>query len=339
MDEAMTIRQIAASRCKELPLYSLYGVTLASDFPFANRLSQGFGISNVTFSMVESSPAVGWEKTAPVFAHPILIDSGASLLYVYRQQDYHVLRFTEVADFYLWPERIVCHLLDPAYEYKVEIDLLGFVFSLWLELQGTPALHASAAVVGDRAVVFLATNSGGKSSLAASLMQAGCPLLTDDILPVERHGGVFKGRPGYPQMRMWPEQAQHFLGYYEELDIVHPAYSKRCVPVGADGFGTFCDASQPLACFYLPERRDPVEWGTGIEFTQISGVEGLMSLLGQSFIPNTVEALGLRANRLGLLAQMVSQVPVRRVVYPDGFDYLPSVRQAIIDDLANLSLG
>ncbi len=315
------------------PVYSLYGLTLASDFPFANRLPEGAGPPDLTFSLADAPPVTGWEERPSVYASPSRLDGGESLIYVYRQDDFHVLRFTEVADFYLWPQDIVCHLLDPAYDYVVEIYLLGIAFSLWLELRGIPALHASAVVVEDRAVAFLATNSGGKSSLAATLMQVGYPLLTDDILPIERHKETFEGRPGYPQMRMWPDQARHFLGYYEDLAIVHPAYSKRRVPVGEDGLGTFRDEPRPLACFYLPERRDPVEWGTGTEFVPVPRVEGLMTLVRQSFVPNTVEALGLQPQRLGFFAPLVSQIPVRRVVYPDGYDHLPEVRRAILADL------
>ncbi len=57
------------------------------------------------------------------------------------------------------------------------------------------------------------TEPSGKSSLAASFMQNGHPLLTGDILPLEQNtDGAFFARPGYPIMRMWPEEALRFLG-------------------------------------------------------------------------------------------------------------------------------
>lgn len=317
-------------------LYGVYGLTLASDFRFASRLMSSSGSPDLSFHVAKTPLAVDWNQHEPAYASSSLLTTGESLLYVYRQEGYDVLRFTEVADYYLWPESIVCHLLDPAHDYVVEIYLLGLGFSLWLELQGIPALHASAVVVEDRAAAFLATNSGGKSSLAATLMQAGYPLLTDDVLPIERSGETFKGRPGYPQMRMWPEQAQLFLGHYEDLDIVHPAYSKRRVPVGKGGLGTFCGTSQSLACLYIPERRDPVDWGTGVEISPLSRQEALMSLVGQSFAAHIVDGLGLQRHRLNVLASLVSRVPIRRIAYPDGFEYLPSVRSAILEDLAGL---
>lgn len=337
MDSPLTAESKAVVGGNGWPVYSLYGLSLASDFPFASYLGEGAGTSDLTFRITEAPPTTGLTRRPADYVSPLRLDNGSSFLYVYRQDGYLVLRFTEVADFYLWPDSIVCHLLDPDYDYMVEIYLLGVVFSIWMELRGIPALHASAAVVEDRAAAFLATNSGGKSSLAATLMQAGHPLLTDDVLPLERPGEtLFLGRPGYPQMRMWPDQARRFLGCYENLEIVHPAYSKRRVPVGEDGLGTLRDEPVPLACFYLPERRDSIEAGTGIEIVPVSRAEALMSLIGQSFVPRTVEALGLQKQRLGFFASLVGKVPVRRLIYPNGFDHLPNVRRAILDDLAAL---
>jgi hypothetical protein len=322
---------------EDWPVYSLYGFRLASDFPFANRLAKTTGEPDLTFQLVDAAPMIGLEDDTPVYASsPELDGVEESVLKVYRQGSCHILRITGVVDYYIAPDSILCYLVDPDYEYLAEIHFLGIAFSLWLELRGMPALHASAVVVEDRVVAFLSTNKGGKSSLAATLMQAGYPLVTDDILPLEQYGEKFLGRPGYPQMRMWPDQARYFLGHYEDLGIVHPAYSKRRVPVGTDGLGTFRRESAPLACFYLPERRDPAAWGAGIEITSPPRMEALMSLVGQSFVPHTVEALGLQPHRLGFFARLLSRVPVRRIVYPEGYTHLPQVRRSILRDLARI---
>jgi hypothetical protein len=337
VSEVLQTKRETARTGQDWPVYSLYGLKLASDFPFANRLAETTGAPDLTFRLVDAPPVAGWEADTPAYASsPELDGADESLLCVYRRDDFHILRITGVVDYYITPESITCHLLDSAYEYLAEIHFLGIAFSLWLELRGIPALHASSVVVEGSAVAFLATNKGGKSSLAASLMQTGCPLLTDDILPLEQRGETFLVRPGYPQMRMWPDQASHFLGRYEDLGVVHPAYSKRRVPVGGDGFGTFYSDPVPLTCFYLPERRDPAEWGTDIEISFLSRMEALMSLVGQSFVPHTVEALGLQSRRLSFFTRLLSQVPVRRITYPEGYARLPQVRRDIFDDLARL---
>ena len=244
-----------------------------------------------------------------------------------------MLRFTEIADFFLWPEHIFCNLLDPAYGYLVEIQLLGIVLSFWLERQGIPMLHAAASVVENRAFAFLSANRGSKSSLAAALMQSNYPLLTDDILPVGKCYNRFIGHPGYPQMRLWPDQAVYFLGHYQELEHVHPAYSKRRVPVGVDGLGTFCETSKPLACLYLPQRHDPSNGVGAIEIGPVSPGDAVIELVRHSFLATIVEAIGLQEERLGFFAQLALQVPMRRILYPSGLEHLPSVREAILKDI------
>lgn len=317
--------------------YRLYGRTFASDFAFANRLApgtetSGAGDTGLTFECVTSPPGAP-SLPGLTYMSPHAAD-GVSSVAVYRLDDCLVVRF-RTADFYLWPDKIVCHLPEPRHRYLVEIQLLGVVLACWLEWRGVPALHASAVSVEGRAAAFLSTAGGGKSSIAMSFMRDGHPLLTDDILPVEPLGETYVGHPGYPQVRMWPDQARRFLGRHEDLDIVHPAFSKRRVAVGEGGFGSFCDVSRPLACLYLPERRAGLE--TAVEITSVSRRESLMHLIGNSFVAPIVEALGLQPGRMKLLAALLSQTPVRRVAYPDGFDNLPLLQQAIQDDLANLA--
>lgn len=319
--------------------FRIFGLTLASDFAFANRLAQATAAGatpDVTFSCVDEPPQeIGWQAIAPAYASPIQTDGGESPFSIHRMAECDILCFTRVADFYLWTDRIVCHLLDPAHAYLVEIHLLGSVLSFFLERRGIPMLHASAVAVDNRAIAFLSSNHGGKSALAAALMQIGHRLLTDDILPMERIAERWMGWPGYPSMRMWPDEAQHFLGQFETLEIVHPQLDKRRVAIGADGFGSFCADAQPLAAIYIPERRDPSVWGDQVQIEPLRPTAALMALVRNSFIPHSVQTLGWQGRRLALFADLIRQVPVRKLVYPDGFRHLPCVCDAILADLAS----
>jgi hypothetical protein len=239
-------------------LHSLYGLTLSSNYPFVNRFSPGAGTPDLFFRMVRDPYRQGsWENTDPIYRTETLT-KGEPLISIYKPEGCLVIHHATVCDFYLFQDRIEAHLLDPACEFLVEIILLGEVLAVWLELHEIPAIHASAVVTEGGAIAFLSTNKGGKSTLAAFLAQQGYPLLTDDILPVECANGHFFGRPGYPGMRMWPDEAGFFLGGYEDLEIVHPAFQKRRVPVGPGGIGRFCNEKQPLKAFYLPRRVEGI---------------------------------------------------------------------------------
>lgn len=280
----------------------------------------------MTFSVVSQQPASGdWRETPPVYRSPRQSGDGESIARLHRVEGFEVLCFPGLADFYLGPERIDCHPPAPEPENLVEIRLLGPVFSYWLERRGLPTLHASAVDVGGRAVAFLSSHGGGKTGLAAAMMRAGCSLLTDDVLPLEEREGTFFGRPGYPQMRMWPDEAEWFLGGFEDLTLVHPALAKRRVPVGPDGFGVFQGSTLPLSCLYVPERQPD----GGVEIQDLPPREAFLELVRHSFSPHLVQAAGLQAARADLFARLVGRIPVRRLRYPSGFERLAEVVEGL----------
>jgi hypothetical protein len=326
---------------KEWPLYQIFGIKMASNYAFANKLDSASGVQDIVFCCVDKSNAaidLDWHNIRPAYASQRFADNGERTLSIYRLDECDVIHFAGIADFYLWPGVIITHLLDPSYRYLVEIRLLGEVFSIWLELHGMPALHASAIVkngTGGKTAAFLSTNKGGKSVLAATLMQEGHSLLTDDILAIEERGSNFLGRPGYPQMRMWPSEAEHFLGRYQDLEIVHPRYSKRRVPVGPDGLGSFHGDAAPLAILYLPHR---LQSPTDIKIEPISPKDAVIELIRNSFSARIVEVLGLSLLRMSFFSRLAMRVPMRRLVYPSGFQHLPKVREAIIADLDETDL-
>ena len=176
-------------------LYRLFGVTMASEYKFSNPLPRISGVPDVTFTCRTTRPLSIEGTKKPVYASRSKTDDGESVISIQTMEDCHVVHFAGSVDFYLSSDTIIAHLLDPACRYMVEILLLGEIFSLWLELQGIPTIHASAAVVDNNAIAFLSTNEGGKSGLAAAFTQQGHPILTDDILPIENRHDRFLARP------------------------------------------------------------------------------------------------------------------------------------------------
>lgn len=321
-----------------LDSYQLFGLTLVSDFPFASRLAQTATAPDIAFTLVDAPPVPpDWQAFEPAYTSPFQTAAGVSVGTLHRLTKHEVLRFTDVGDFYLGSDHIVCHPLRDGLTSRIEITLLGVTLAYWLERAGTPALHASAVVSGSRAVAFLSHTRAGKSTLATALMAAGDPLLTDDLLAISPGNGGWIGQPGYPMLRMWPAEVEHIRGRYEDLPLVHPWLTKRWVPVGPDGgFGSFCDQPQRLGCIYVPQRRESRDWRDRIEIVPVRPTEAVLELVRYSFLHYLVEALGWQPRRLALFARLVEEVPVRRLIYPSGLEYLPRVRDAILDDLARL---
>lgn len=317
-----------------LSRWRVYGTELATDVRFRSRLAPGGRRPpDLSFRCTRDPLPEGARDADLLYASPLTDDAGQSLLEVRARRDHHLFSFLGVADYLLHRDRIVAHLRDTAPDWEVEVHFLGIVLAFWLELRGRPVLHASAVTVDGRAVAFLASRQGGKTGLAASFLEAGEALLTDDRLPLaERDGRVF-ALPGYPQMRMWPDLAARFSLEPEGLERVHPRGTKRHVPIGPDGLGRFDDRARPLARVYLPERRPPA----GVSGPSVDAVPpggAFRALLRDSFLARIVEAAGLQPGRLDLLARTVCQIPFRRLIYPEGLDRLGEVREAVRADLA-----
>jgi hypothetical protein len=207
------------------------------------------------------------------------------------------------------------------------------VLACWFELQGILALHAAASVINGQAVAFLSSNKGGKTSLAAALMQQGYPLLTDDILLVEEQNGRMVGRSGYPQMRLWPEQAALLFRNEQEFSAVHPDLDKRRVPIDFEKPGLFQSGRFPLVRCYIPDRYEPEDNRTVITITPISAIESVLTLAGYSFLYWLVDTIGLQPSRLKTFSQVVQTVTVSRLTYPNGVEHLADVCQAVVSDL------
>jgi hypothetical protein len=311
--------------------HQVYGVSLRSGFDFAVPLSATDDAPDLEF-VCQSDPPIDVDLTRLETVLDTATDPGWTDPFHYLRLDgVDVVRLPDHADYYLFDDRIVCHLLDPALRYLVENQLFGTVFALWLERRGTLAFHASAVAIDDVAVAFVAPPKGGKTSMACALAQGGYPLLTEDLLPVRTRGEDVVADPGYPMVRMWPEQARWFTGDVDGHPLVHPAFDKRRVSVGAGGFAAFRPTPTPLRRIYLLDRDGSTDGTVGFE--PVAPQEALVELLRASFLPVEVERFGWQRRRLAAMAALLGTVEVARLRYPSGLERLPAVIAPILADL------
>jgi hypothetical protein len=288
-----------------------------------------------------AEPALTFEVKADLSEAPELVEhqpvyvegrraDGRPDFEFYTLGDHDIIRITGAMDFHCRPDRIVCELYEPRHRYLIEVALFGMVMSLWLERMGSVTLHASSVAIGDRAVGFLSHQGGGKTSTTAAFLAAGHSLLSDDLLAIQEKDGQPIAQPGYPQLRLWPEQARYFLGSEEGQPTFHPAHDKRRVTVG-EGFGSFAGKAVPLARLYLPERM--VEADARVVITRLRARDAVMALVTHSFLTREVVRFGLQRSRLALFARLLATVGVFRLAVPQGLEELPRVVAAIEADV------
>ena len=298
--------------------WSVYGITLESAHDFVSPL--------IAADPSDPADVVFEVTTAPISLQP---DRGP-------HAPLAGIRVPKLVDFQIFPDRIVAHVPTGSSDGMAEIHLLSSALSTWLEYRGVLALHASAVVIDGKAVAFMASSRGGKTALGATFLRDGRPLLTDDILAIDVPQGrdnmaePIIARPGYPQMRMWPDNAEFFVGEgWQGLPLVHPEYPKYRVRVGSDGMGEFWSSPVPLGAVFLPERREGSD--REIRIDPVRPMDAALEIARNTFSPRALSAPDLQPERLARLAGLVERVPVMRLAYNSGYGELSRVRQAVLD--------
>jgi hypothetical protein len=122
----------------------------------------------------------------------------------------------------------------------------GAVLASVLTLRGACVLHASAVELSGKALAFVGLSGSGKSMLAALCCAAGCRLLTDDLLVVEKAGGALSALRGTTRLRL-RQSAADLVGL-----LAAPARvtvdERFAVPAAVAA------PKVPLAAILLPER-------------------------------------------------------------------------------------
>jgi len=315
----------------------LYGLVIDLTFPLAWPLVRDATGSarrpDLTIELVHEPPVRPGEPRAAHPSDPDPVADGWSL-HRYGEDALLVVGFPEDADYYLWEDRIVCHLLEPSARFIIDTQLLGTVLAVWLERRGTVALHAAAAVVADRAVAFTAVPGGGKTTSATAIASAGHALLADDLLALEPAGQDVLVHPGYPMLRLWPDQVERFIGDPSPFPRVHPRFEKRRIDLAGSPLA-FSPRPAPIAEIHVPTPDDV----DSVTFEPLSSSQALVALLGSGFLDPATNAVARPRQRLAQLASIVDRAPVSRVRFPAGLDRIDQLVTAVTQRLTGSPSG
>ena len=317
--------------------YRVYGLTLSSDapvhelVPLAEAESEAQSDVRVCFcsgrkrSFTPSHWFMSWTLPA-----------GKLWLQCAKDGCGYLLRFPEIADFFVDPEgrEISC---APEPETPMETLrhlLLDQVLPLVLNLKGREALHATAILTPLGVCAFTGPTGAGKSTLAASFLRAGYPVLSDDCLVLEEDDGHILAIPAYPGLRLW-EDTLDALGENFSLSqpVAHYTSKKRLVLDSP--LNDFPKRSYPLVRIYSLVRSDVNEGNISHSSTIIERLSlrvGFMELI-QTVFRLDINDRSMLVRQFRFLERIVSRVPVRRLHVPNAFSSLPAVREAIIADL------
>ncbi len=202
--------------------------------------------------------------------------------------------------------------------------LLGQVLSFALLARGREPLHASAVAVGDRVIAFLGDCGLGKSSLAAAFVGAGFPLVTDDLLVLEKSRGAYLVQTGLPRIKLYPAIARRLLGVRRQGPRLNPGTAKMIVPLSEERAAR---RPLPLDTLYVLARA------RGVEIAPLSRAGAMLEIVRATF--NSVEMDRQRlARQFEFARRLAGAVRVRRLAYPRRLAAIARVRDAVLADLS-----
>ena len=211
--------------------------------------------------------------------------------------------------------------------------LLGPVLGFVLRLRGRTCLHASAVAVGGRALALVGPAGAGKSTTAAALADRGCPVLADDMLPLEPAPAGLLAHPAYPRLRLWPEAVRHLYGSPDALPPLTPTWDKRYLDL-AGAARRFQAEALPLGAVYLLGERS----AAAADAPAVGPLPpaGRLFALAQNTYVNYLLDRAMRASEFALLGRAAAAVPLRRATPHADPGRLGQLCDLLLDDFRSL---
>ena len=211
----------------------------------------------------------------------------------------------------------------PGIEERVlRLCILGSCLGVLLLQRGLPVFHASVVGLSSGAVAFLAPKGYGKSTMAAALHLRGHDLVADDLMVVDSDRDYMRARPGFPQLKLWPEAAQATGQDPESLPRLCPGLEKRASRV-SHGFSQTPVRLQGIYVLGI---------GKEIEIVPLSPKDALLHILphwyGAMFDGELLQVFG-PGHHFRECMRVVNRVPIYLLKRPSSLDMLPDVAQAV----------
>ncbi len=291
--------------------YAVYGLTIESAFPLgsvpaadeARAQMRILGAPPGTFTAFECSAS---ETTW--YRHELLADGNIYLgipdvLQAIISADGRTARCAPV------PEG------DPR---SFEANVLNFVLTAALTLQGEEPLHATVVRLDEHTIGFLGDSGAGKSTLAAFLLAEGAELVTDDMLRIAYDGGRAVAYRGPPRLKLFDEQARWLLPAAARHAEFNPMSGKLLVESASSRDDRF-----PLAALFWLDEATPT-----VAVRPVQGAETLRILLA-STLHRDHRPAERTERQLRSLERLAKSVPLFALAYPRRLEALPAVADAV----------
>lgn len=309
--------------------YRVSGFVFASTVAFPDLAPIAGARADTTLVLTRRAIA----PARPRWYHRWRLPRGTEWLRFARVGPQYLLRFPRLADFLVSGDAadVQCRPCAGTPIETLRHLFLNQVLPLVMGQRGRLVVHASAVVTPRGAVAFLGGSGRGKSTLAASLWAAGCPLVTDDCLRIEDRRGRLVAIPSHPAIRLWPSTLRRLA--IESATARRTAHYADKVRIPADACQrAFARRPVPIAGVYVLSSARAARGRALVRIDPLSARDALVELIAHLYRLDVGSRETLRRD-FNRLAEIARRLPVRRLHVPRGLARLREVRDAIQRDL------
>jgi len=322
--EDLRARQVSAGH-----LYAVYGLTIASDVRLAS-IAEIVDRGRKPAIELSFAAADHFQAVRPTAApdprdwvqHVVLPDGSV------------FMSVENVFEAVISPDggKVVCRRLGDddvvgdggVDQSSFEANLLNFVLSACLTLQGEEPLHATVVELADgRAIGLLGLSGAGKSTLAAYLISQGAELVTDDMLRLKFAADGVLAYPGPYRLKLFEEAGRRFLPAATAHGQFNPLRGKVMVEPRPKAVPRR-QATRLAALFHLgdPDERPPADGA--VSASRLAGVHLAKALLSSAMDNRYCQTPRL-ARQIEFARRLAATLPVYALRYPRSFDAMAEI--------------
>ncbi|MGO9451060.1 MAG: hypothetical protein ACLQDV_08445 [Candidatus Binataceae bacterium] len=223
--------------------------------------------------------------------------------------------------------RIEVRCYRHASEEGLQAYLLNQALSFSMVQLGREPLHATAVLTDHGVIGFMGESRFGKSTLGALLVEAGCPLVTDDMFVLGRTPNGFIAYPGPPRIKLYRHVADRVFGSRYSGIPMNPTTKKLIIPMtGAQAVSE----PKPLHALYVIEEPAHAR-GRGTQIDRLSAGQAFPAIIAASLNNWIVDSERLQ-RQFQFATDLVRTVPVKVLAYPRDKEQMFALRDAVLAD-------
>lgn len=293
--------------------YKIYGLVIESEieFPEAFELEEQPADVVVRYGMMPENIRKEKEELHHTFKQ------NQSLKWFY---------FEEEGSFLIENGTSICVEPDATADEKhIRALVLGACLGTILLQRERIAIHGSAVVWRNKAIILSGRSGTGKSTICTELRNRGCLFLADDTVAITSEADVLYANPAYPQQKLCTDAAAAFGYQLQDLILLNEEKMKYAIRLK----DSFCPDRKVIAALVILEIREDYQ----LIVQELRGSEKLEYIIKNLYSNVDYRYIGMNTKVFRKCMEFAQKVPIIRIARPAGLNTVETIVDQLISKL------